>query len=81
MVTNKLLYRCRILLILVAFIVASIIVSCSHSGQQAQTIFDAERVADEYPDSALALLNDIDVSEINEDSLKSILLSGKSFGA
>ncbi len=81
MVTNKLLYRCQILLILVAFIVASIIVSCSHSRQQAQTIFDAERVADEYPDSALALLNDIDVSEINEDSLKSILLSGKSFGA
>ncbi|WP_304976945.1 helix-turn-helix transcriptional regulator [Duncaniella muris] len=70
MVANKLLYRCPILLILVAFIAASIIVSCSHSRQQAQTIFDAERIADEYPDSALALLNDIDVSEINEDSLK-----------
>ncbi len=55
---------------LVAVFVACIGVSCSHSQQHAQIISDAERIADEQPDSALALLNDIDVSEIDADSLK-----------
>ena len=54
----------------VAVFVACIGVSCSHSQQHAQIISDAERIADEQPDSALALLNNIDVSEIDADSLK-----------
>lgn len=58
------------MLMLVAVFVACIGVSCSHSQQHAQIISDAERIADEQPDSALALLNDIDVSEIDADSLK-----------
>lgn len=53
----------------VAVFVACIGVSCSHSQQHAQIISDAERIADEQPDSALALLNNIDVSEIDADSL------------
>lgn len=70
MVTKKLLYRCPILLILVAFFATTFGVSCSHSHQHTQIISEAERIANEYPDSALALLNDIDAFEIDEDSLK-----------
>lgn len=58
------------MLMFVAVFVACIGVSCSHSQQHAQIISDAERIADEQPDSALALLNNIDVSEIDADSLK-----------
>lgn len=70
MVTQKLLYRCPILLLLVAFFVASVGVSCSHSQQNAKIISDAERIVDEYPDSALVLLGAIDPAELTQDSLK-----------
>lgn len=70
MVTKKLLYRCPILLLLVAFFVASVSVSCSHSQQNAKIISDAERIVDEYPDSALVLLGAIDPAELTQDSLK-----------
>lgn len=70
MVTKKLLYRCPILLLLVAFFVASVGVSCSHSQQNAKIISDAERIVDEYPDSALVLLGAIDPTELTQDSLK-----------
>lgn len=53
--------RCPILLLLVAFFVTSVGVSCSHSRQNAKIISDAERIVDEYPDSALVLLGAIDV--------------------
>lgn len=70
MVTKKLLYRCPILLLLVAFFVASVGVSCSHSQQNAKIISDAERIVDEYPDSALVLLGAIDPAELTVDSVK-----------
>lgn len=70
MVTKKLLYRCPIPLLLVAFFVASVSVSCSHSQQNAKIISDAERIVDEYPDSALVLLGAINPTELTQDSLK-----------
>lgn len=70
MIIRKLLHRCPLLPILVAVIVASICVSCSHSQSQFQIISDAENIADEYPDSALALLAEIDPAELTVDSVK-----------
>lgn len=70
MITKKLLYRCPILLILVAFFAACIGVSCSHYQQNTLNISDAERIVDEYPDSALALLGAVDPAELTQDSLK-----------
>lgn len=70
MVTKKLLYRCPILLLLVAFFVASVVVSCSHSQPNAKIISNAERIVDEYPDSALVLLGAIDPAELTVDSVK-----------
>lgn len=55
---------------LVAVFVACIGVSCSHSQQHAQIISDAERMVDEYPDSALALLGAVDPAELTQNSLK-----------
>ncbi len=70
MVTKKLLYRCPILLMLVAFFATTFVVSCSHSHQHDQIISEAERIADEYPDSALALLAVVDPAELTVDSVK-----------
>lgn len=47
-----------------------IAVSCSHSGQQAQILSEAEEIVCEYPDSALTILESIDVSDLKVDSLK-----------
>ena len=58
------------LLILVAFIAANIIVSCSHSQQQAQILSIAESLSYDYPDSALTILDEIEPSELTVDSLK-----------
>lgn len=55
---------------LVAFFTAGFVVSCSHSQQHSQIISDAERIADEFPDSALAILEAIDPSELTQDSIK-----------
>ena len=68
--TKKLLHRYPLLLLLVAFFVASVGVSCSHSQQNAKIISDAERIVDEYPDSALVLLGAIDPAELTVDSVK-----------
>lgn len=70
MVIKDILYRCPILLILVAFFAACIGVSCSHSQQNAKIISDAERIVDEYPDSALTILETIDPAELTVDSVK-----------
>ena len=64
------LYRCPILLILVAFLAACISVSCSHSQPNAKIISDAERIVDEYPDSALNILEAIDPAELTVDSVR-----------
>ncbi len=58
------------LLILVAFIAANIIVSCSRSQQQAQILSIAESLSYDYPDSALTILDEIEPSELTVDSLK-----------
>ncbi|MDE5734533.1 MAG: LuxR C-terminal-related transcriptional regulator [Duncaniella sp.] len=66
----KLLYKCPLALMLVAFVVAGFLVSCSHSQQYGRIISDAERIAEEYPDSALALLAVVDPAELTVDSVK-----------
>lgn len=70
MIITKLRYRYPFMLILVASIVAITGVSCSNSQQQAKILLDAERIAYDYPDSALTLLDEIDPSELVIDSLK-----------
>lgn len=70
MVTDRLPYRFTLPLIFVLFIVTIAGVSCSHSQQQARILSDAERIAGEYPDSALTLLDGIEPSELTIDSLK-----------
>lgn len=70
MVIKDILYRCPILLIPVAFFSACIGVSCSHSQQNSKIISDAERIVDEYPDSALIFLETIDSDELTVDSVK-----------
>lgn len=72
MVAMKLLYRCPLWLALGVLIVASVGISCSRSQRQAQILAEAEVLVCSDPDSALALLNDIDVSDIAEDSLKAL---------
>ncbi len=80
MVIKKLLYRCPILLILVAFFATTFGVSCTHSQQSAQIISDAERIADVYPDSALTILESIDPSDLKADSLKAKFHYLKAYG-
>lgn len=60
----------RIFSIIVVSIVASIAVSCFRSQKQAHALSDIENLAHTNPDSALILLNDIDISELEENSLK-----------
>lgn len=68
--TKKLSHRSTLLMVLIAFIATSIAVSCSHSREHAQILSNIDNLAHTSPDSALLLLNDIDISEIEEDSLK-----------
>ena len=60
--TRKFIYRCPLLLMLVAFIAISIAVSCSHNREQFQTLQNIENLAHTNPDSALSILNEIDFS-------------------
>ncbi len=46
------------------------IASCSRSAQHRQLLSDAETIAASYPDSALQMLEDIDPSDLKEDSLR-----------
>lgn len=57
-------------MMLVAFIAISIAVSCSHNRELFQTLQNIENLAHRNPDSALSILNEIDFSELEEDSLK-----------
>ncbi len=70
METRKPAYRFSALLLLAGIIMASIGASCSRSQRYVQILSDAESIADEYPDSALALIDIIDPSEMRVDSLK-----------
>ena len=70
MIADKLLYRSPLMLILAAIISAMAGVACSDSQKHPGILLGAERMADEYPDSALALLEEIDPSDLAIDSLK-----------
>ena len=65
---------------LVAFFATTFGVSCTHSQQSAQIISEAERIADEYPDSALAILEAIDPSDLKVDSLKAKFYYLRAYG-
>lgn len=60
----------KFIFILAVLIVAGIAVSCSRSREQFQTLSNIENLVHTNADSALTLLNDIDFSEVEEDSLK-----------
>lgn len=64
---HKLLYI--IAYIIVAVVVTSFLASCSKSNQQARILSEAERIAYDYPDSALSILDIIEPSELSVDSL------------
>lgn len=59
-----------LLLILAVFVATGMAMACSRSRKQAKTLSNIENLVHTNPDSALVLLNDIDVSGIEEDSLK-----------
>lgn len=47
-------------------------VACSRQVKYGGILSDAERIADIYPDSALAIISDLDPSEFKEDSIKAL---------
>ncbi len=58
--TKKLLHRYPLLLILIAFIVASVAVSCGSNPEIDRQLTKAEEIMEQHPDSAYMLLNGID---------------------
>jgi len=58
--TKKLLHRYPLLLILIAFIVASVAVSCGSNPEIDRQLTKAEDIMEQHPDSAYMLLNGID---------------------
>ena len=70
MITKKLLNICPRVVWMVAFLAAGLVAGCSHSREDARVIDEAEVIAAEFPDSALALLEAIDPSELSADSTK-----------
>ncbi|MDE6860762.1 MAG: hypothetical protein K2J65_10175, partial [Duncaniella sp.] len=58
--TKKLLHRYPLLLVLVAFIVASVAVSCGSNPEIDRQLTKAEEIMEQHPDSAYMLLNSID---------------------
>lgn len=58
--TRKFIYRCPLLLMLVAFIVASVTVSCGSNTDIDRQLTKAEEVIDQHPDSAYMMLKGID---------------------
>ena len=59
-------------LIWILVLVAVGMISCSRSTQHKQILSDAERIVSVYPDSALVILEDIDPSDLEVDSLKAL---------
>lgn len=60
------------MLLLVVTVATSMISSCSHSQSESQVLRDIETIVQLNPNSALILLNDIDITEIKNDSLKAL---------
>lgn len=58
------------LFIIIAAAVAG--VSCSRTGEQARVLSAAEEIVETSPDSALALIDDIEPADINADSLRAL---------
>ncbi len=63
-------YGWKLLMSIVAVVAASVVVSCSNPQQQSRMLSEAERIADVYPDSALAILEKIDPDGLTLDSLR-----------
>ena len=59
-------------MIWILVLVAVGMISCSRSTQHKQILSDAERIVSVYPDSALVILEDIDPSDLEVDSLKAL---------
>lgn len=72
MIANNMKYRHLLLLMLVAIFTASVTLSCSGDRQQSRILSDAENLVFINPDSALALLNDIDITDMEADSLRAL---------
>ncbi len=60
MVVGKQIYKRPLLLMLVAFIVASVAVSCGSNPEIDRQLTKAEEIMEQHPDSAYMLLNGID---------------------
>lgn len=60
MVVGKQIYKHPLLLMLVAFIVASVAVSCGSNPEIDRRLTKAEKIMEQHPDSAYMLLNGID---------------------
>ncbi len=76
--TKKLLHRYPLLLVLVAFIVASVAVSCGSNPEIDRQLTKAEEIMEQHPDSAYMLLNSIDketLSNRKEKARYALLMS------
>lgn len=63
--TKKLLHRYPLLIMLVAFIVASVVVSCGSNPEIDRQLTKAEEIMEQHPDSAYMLLKDIDKATLS----------------
>lgn len=72
--TKKLLHRYPLLLILIAFIVASVAVSCGSNPEIDRQLTKAEDIMEQHPDSAYMLLNGIDKETLSTKKEKIILI-------
>lgn len=79
MMKIKFFHRCPLIVVFVVVIAASFGVSCSQS-KQTQILSETEKIATEYPDSALAILESIDPSDLKADSLRAKLYYLKAYG-
>lgn len=67
MVVKKLLYRFPLLLVLVAFIVASMVVSCGGNTEIDSRLTKAEDIMEQHPDSSMAILSGMDRAKLGSD--------------
>ena len=70
MVTKRLFYRYPLQLIVLMFVAAGVVISCSDSQYHSDILSRAEEIAYHYPDSALALIEAIEEEALDQDSIK-----------
>lgn len=63
--TKKLLHRYPLLLMLVAFIVASVAVSCDSNPEIDRQLTKAEKIMEQHPDSAYMILKGVDYEDLS----------------